>query len=273
MLEMKENATVMSPIVEVDNLCVSYGKRMVLSGVSISVAASEILAILGVSGCGKTTLLKAMIGLLKPACGVVRLFGKEIGDVDDPETVTILKKVGVLYQNGALLGSLTIGENIALPIQMHAKLSGKIISEIVQLKLTQVGLPSAAPLYPRELSGGMRKRAALARALALDPPLLFCDEPSAGLDPVTAAGLDDLLLKLRQDLGITIVVVTHELASIRAIADSAIFLHKGSVYFKGILSQALGATSGPLFDFFNRRGPSSSSGSHGRARFVVERNA
>jgi phospholipid/cholesterol/gamma-HCH transport system ATP-binding protein len=270
---MSESSLPLHPIVEVDDLFVAYGDHTVLSGVSIAVAPSEILTILGESGCGKTTLLKAMIGLLKPSRGIVRLFGKGIGEIDDPATADTLKKVGVLYQNGALLGSLTIGENVALPLQMHAKLSGKIVAEIVQLKLTQVGLPGAAPLYPRELSGGMRKRASLARALALDPPLLFCDEPSAGLDPVTAAGLDDLLLKLRQDLGITIVVITHELASIRTIADSAVFLHKGKVYFKGMLSQALDATSGPLFDFFNRRGPLSAAASRSGAHFVVERTA
>jgi phospholipid/cholesterol/gamma-HCH transport system ATP-binding protein len=270
---MTENSSQNHTIIEVDDLFVTYGARMVLSGVCISVTASEILAILGESGCGKTTLLKAMIGLLKPSRGIVRLFGKEMGDVDDPATVDVLKKVGVLYQNGALLGSLTIGENVALPLQMHAKLEGKLVGEIVQLKLAQVGLSGAASLFPRELSGGMRKRASLARALALDPPLLFCDEPSAGLDPVTAAGLDDLLLKLRQDLGITIVVITHELASIRSIADSAVFLHRGNVYFKGKLSQALSATSGPLFDFFNRRGPSGEAASHVGAQFVVERTA
>jgi phospholipid/cholesterol/gamma-HCH transport system ATP-binding protein len=263
----------MNPIVEVDNLFVTYGAKMILSGVSLSVVASEIIAILGESGCGKTTLLKTMIGLLKPSRGMVRLFGKEIGDIDDPDTVDNLKRVGVLYQNGALLGSMTIGENIALPLQMHAHLAGKIVDEIVQLKLTQVGLPGAAALYPQELSGGMRKRASLARALVLDPPLLFCDEPSAGLDPVTAAGLDELLLKLRQDLGITIVLITHELASIRAIADNTVFLHRGSVYFKGMLSQALSATSGPLFDFFNRRGPSGETFPQQGARFVVERTA
>jgi phospholipid/cholesterol/gamma-HCH transport system ATP-binding protein len=268
---MKELALFSGPVAEVDDLFVNYGENKVLSGVSLSVAASEILAILGVSGCGKTTLLKAMIGLLTPEKGSVRLFGKEIKDLDSPEAIDILKRVGVLYQNGALLGSLTVGDNIALPLQMHAKLAGNIVHEIVQLKLTQVGLPDAAALYPQELSGGMRKRASLARALALDPPLLFCDEPSAGLDPVTAAGLDDLLLRLRQDLGITIVVVTHELASIRSIADKAVFLFKGGVYFQGKLSQALDATSGPLFDFFNRREPSGGTNPGRGADFVVER--
>jgi phospholipid/cholesterol/gamma-HCH transport system ATP-binding protein len=268
---MKELTLFSGPIVEVDDLFINYGENKVLSGISLSVSASEIVAILGVSGCGKTTLLKAMVGLLTPEKGSVRLFGKEIKDLDSPETIDILKRVGVLYQNGALLGSMTVGDNIALPLEMHAKLSGNIVREIVQLKLTQVGLQGAAGLYPQELSGGMRKRASLARALALDPPLLFCDEPSAGLDPVTATGLDDLLLKLRQDLGITIVVVTHELASIRSIADTAVFLFKGGVYFQGKLSQALNTTSGPVFDFFNRREPSAGANPRRGAAFVVER--
>jgi phospholipid/cholesterol/gamma-HCH transport system ATP-binding protein len=268
---MKENIVLTNTAIEVKDLVVSYGGNTVLSDVSVSVETSKIRVILGTSGCGKTTLLKAMVGLLTPTQGSVRLFGREVKELDSIETVDILKRVGILYQNGALLGSLTVGDNIALPLQMHARLSKDMIREIVQLKLTQVGLPAAAPLYPRELSGGMRKRAALARALVLDPPLLFCDEPSAGLDPVTSAGLDDLLLKLREDLGITIVVVTHELSSIRSIADSVIFLFKGRVHFQGSLSQALSATSGPLFDFFNRRETSSLPGPRSGPEFVVER--
>jgi phospholipid/cholesterol/gamma-HCH transport system ATP-binding protein len=269
---MNETSLSRSAVVEVKDLVVNYGGSTVLGGVTLSVTASEIRAILGASGCGKTTLLKVMVGLLCPAAGSVRLFGREIKDLDSPETVDLLKRVGVLYQNGALLGSLTVGDNIALPLQMHARLAKDVVREIVRLKLTQVGLPEAAMLYPRELSGGMRKRAALARALALDPPLLLCDEPSAGLDPVTSAGLDDLLLKLREDLGITIVVVTHELSSIRAIADSVVFLFKGGVYFQGSLSQALGAPAGPLFDFFNRREAAAGPGPRGGRGFVVERS-
>ena len=258
-------------VVEVDDLVVTYGGNTVLTGVSLSVGESEIRAILGTSGCGKTTLLKVMVGLLPPARGRVQLFGREIKDLDSPETIDILKRVGVLYQNGALLGSLTVGDNIALPLQMHTKLTGGAIREIVQLKLTQVGLPDASALYPRELSGGMRKRAALARALALDPPLLFCDEPSAGLDPVTSAGLDELLLKLREDLRITIVIVTHELSSIRSIADRVAFLYKGGVYFQGSLSSALADPSGPMHDFFNRKEAPADQGMSDRQHFVVER--
>ncbi len=242
-----------APTAEVRDLVVKYGDNTVLSNVTATFASSEIRVILGTSGCGKTTLLKSMIGLLRPASGTVRLFGQTLGDIDAPETVVLLRRIGVLFQNGAMLGSLTTAENVALPLDMHTSLPASIIKDIVQNKLAQVGLPKAGHLYPSELSGGMRKRAALARALALEPPLVFCDEPSAGLDPVTSAGLDELLLSLRESLGITLVVVTHELASIDRIADNIVFLHKGSVLFEGKLSEAKEQRSGAIFDFFRRR--------------------
>jgi len=242
-------------IVEIKDLVARYGSRVILNNISTSFNSSEISVILGTSGCGKTTLLKSIVGLLKPFSGSIKIFGTEIKDQDDPSTVEVLKKVGVLFQNGALLGSLTVAENVALPLQMHTDLPEKLIKEIVQYKLVQVDLPHAAGLYPGELSGGMRKRAGLARALALDPPLVFCDEPSAGLDPVTSAGLDDLLIKLREALGITIVVVTHELFSIEKIADNITFLSKGSLLFDGPLTEALKQENGPIADFFKRHEP------------------
>jgi phospholipid/cholesterol/gamma-HCH transport system ATP-binding protein len=246
---MKENR---KPVITINNLVARYGDHTVLNNITTAFYPSEIRVVLGTSGCGKSTLLKSIVGLLKPYSGTVKIYDTEIIDQDDPKSVDILKKIGVLFQNGALLGSITVGENVALPLQMHTKLSDEIIREIVQMKLNDVDLPHVADLYPNELSGGMRKRAALARALALDPPLLFCDEPSAGLDPVTSAGLDDLLLRIKDRFGITIMVVTHELHSIEKIADTLLFLHKGALVFDGPYQDVKKIESGPIFNFFNR---------------------
>ena len=239
-------------IIEIRDLVAKYGDKTILNNISTEIYSSEICVILGTSGCGKTTLLKNIIGLLRPFSGSVKIFGIPMGELDSEETVEVLKKIGILFQNGALLGSLTSGENIALPLKMHTTLPDTIINEIVHLKLAQVDLPHAANLYPGELSGGMRKRVAMARALVLDPPILFCDEPSAGLDPVTANGLDDLLLKIRETLGITIVVITHELLSIKKIADRIIFLHTGNLLYDGLFQDAQAIDKGPVYDFFNR---------------------
>ncbi|OGS37650.1 MAG: ABC transporter ATP-binding protein [Elusimicrobia bacterium RIFOXYB2_FULL_49_7] len=258
------------PIVEADHITVHYGQHTVLNEVSAEFMPSQITVILGTSGCGKTTLLKTLVGLLTPVSGRVRLFGQPLADQDAPATRDMLKKTGMLFQNGALLGSLTVAENVALPLTLHSALHHDIIDEIVRIKLSQVGMPQAANLYPSELSGGMRKRAALARALALEPPLLFCDEPSAGLDPVTSAGLDELLLKLRESLGITIIVVTHELLSIQRIADSILFLHKGSVLYSGTLEKAREAQTGPIHDFFARHESATPESINDAGNFIVE---
>ena len=239
-------------VINVKNLVAKYGERTVLHDVSTSFNSSEIKVVLGTSGCGKTTFLKHTIGLLKPAGGSVSILGTLIGELDSPETVATLKRIGVMYQYGALLGSLTVGENIALPLKMHTSLPADLIEEIVRGKLADVSLDIAYDLLPGELSGGMRKRAAIARALVLDPPILFCDEPSAGLDPVTSAGLDDLLIDMRDRLGITIVVITHEIESIRKIADKILYLEQGHVLYDGALSEALKLENGPVANFFNR---------------------
>jgi phospholipid/cholesterol/gamma-HCH transport system ATP-binding protein len=212
-------------VVRVEDLTLGYGERVVLEDVNLSVSSGEIVTILGGSGCGKSTLLKAMIGLLPPWKGNVVLGGEVITGRDKVSALAAARrKIGVLFQSGALLGSLSLAENIALPIQEFTKLPPEVIEAIVHLKLEMVGLEGFDTLLPAELSGGMRKRAALARAIALDPEILFCDEPSAGLDPVTSAELDELLLELKRALGITMVLVTHELPSIEAISDRCIML-------------------------------------------------
>ena len=202
------------------------GTRLIYDQVSFSVSAGEIFVILGGSGCGKSTLMKQIIGLLPPSAGTIRVLGHDMYAGDDRGDV--LTRIGVMFQSGALFGSMTLLENVMLPLQMHTDLPAEAREEVARAKLGLVGLSDSAALLPAEISGGMAKRAAIARALALDPPLLFLDEPSAGLDPVTSAGLDQLILDLRATLHATFVVVTHELASILAIADRCIMLDRGA---------------------------------------------
>jgi len=212
------------PILQVHQLDLAYDDHVVMRDLNFSVNRGEVFVIMGGSGCGKSTLLKVLIGLKKPAQGQVVYDNKDFWAVDHARQQMLLKRFGVLYQSGALWSSLTVGENVALPLQLYSALTPAQIKDMVHLKLSLVGLGGYEDLYPSELSGGMRKRAGLARAIALDPDIVFFDEPSAGLDPVSARMLDDLILQLRDYVGATIVVVTHELASIFAIADNAIFL-------------------------------------------------
>ncbi|MBC7792628.1 MAG: ATP-binding cassette domain-containing protein [Clostridia bacterium] len=218
---------------EVKNLTAKYGERVIMSGVSMHVRKGTIHVILGGSGSGKSTFLKHVVGLMMPAAGEVRLLGMNIAEADEPEYEATMCRVGMLFQGGALLNSLTLHENVALPLQEMTTLSKSVIDDIVRMKLEQVSLLHAAERVPPELSGGMKKRAALARAMALDPEILFCDEPSAGLDPITAVELDHLLIDLRERFGMTIVVVTHELASIELISDDVTMLGRGSLIATG----------------------------------------
>jgi len=237
-------------ILEIQDLDFWYGEQHVLDGVNFNVRTGEIMVIIGGSGSGKTTVLKNIIGLNKPRSGSIRLLGNEMTLIEEEDLETVLHDVGVMYQNGALLNSMNVGENIALPLEMHTDMSPKLRKEVAELKLVQVELGGTYYKYPRELSGGMRKRAAVARAMVMDPKIIFCDEPSAGLDPVTTRELDKLLINLKENLNMTIVVVSHEIESVRRIADRITYIEKGKVLYTGVLKDALAQKIPAVQDFF-----------------------
>jgi phospholipid/cholesterol/gamma-HCH transport system ATP-binding protein len=242
-------------IVAVDKLVAHWGERLILEDIDFSVRPGEIMAIIGGSGSGKTTLLRHLLGLHKPTSGRILLFGKDLNRLGPVARHELRSRIGMSFQGGALFNSLSVGDNIALPLREHTELDEQTIRIMVRMKLELVQLSGFEDLMPAQLSGGMLKRAALARAIVLDPPLLFFDEPSAGLDPVVAADIDNLILKLRDSFGMTIVVVTHELASAFKIADRVTVLDHGKILFSGDVEALQGSSSERVQDLLNRRAP------------------
>jgi len=239
-------------MISLRDLRASYGNREILHGVSFEVKRGEILVILGGSGSGKSTLLRTLVGLARPSSGQIWIKGKNIATISHAEMDEIRKKMGMSFQGGALFGSMTVGENVALPLREHTKLEDSTIDIMVRLKLQQVGLEGFEYYLPSQLSGGMRKRAAVARALAMDPEILLFDEPSAGLDPIIAAGIDQLILELKQAFRMTILVVTHELASAFLVADRMVLIDKGNIVAVGTTEEMRSSTQPRVRQFLDR---------------------
>jgi len=233
------------PVLRVVDLVKRFEGRAVLDGVNLEVRAGETLVVMGGSGCGKSTLLRHIIGSLRPDEGYVELFGRNLNLLDEPEMNELRLRFGILFQSGALFNSMTVGENVALPLREHTNLDEQTIEIMVKIKLEQVGLREAVDLMPAEISGGMKKRAGLARAIALDPEILFYDEPSAGLDPVTSAEIDQLIIDLSRKLGVTSVVVTHEMDSAFRVADRMAMLDRGKMLKVGSRAEFEALRDGP----------------------------
>ncbi len=239
--------------IEVEDLETYYGDRQILRGVSLKVAPEEIMVIMGGSGSGKSTLLRYILGLNPPHAGTIKLLGNDISKISSQELYLLKKDIGVSFQSGALMRSLSVGENICMPLKEHTKLDENTMHIMARMKLEVVNLSGFEDLMPAELSGGMIKRAAIARAIVMDPKLLFFDEPSAGLDPVVAAELDELILHLRSALKMTIVVVTHELDSAFKIADRITILDQGKILLTGTTEEVKNSDDRRIQDLLNRR--------------------
>lgn len=243
------------PVIECRNLVCGYGDIAVLEDVNVEIYRGEIAALLGGSGSGKSTLLKTIVGLLPPLSGEIRLLGEDIYAMTPKERAQVLKRTGMLYQYGALFGSRTIYDNISLPLRQHTSLPEPVIREMVRQKLSLVGLEGLEFRLPADVSGGQRKRVALARATIMDPEIVFADEPSAGLDPVVAAGLDALLRQMQRLFGVTMVVVTHELESIKILADRVIMLADGRIRAVGTVEELSKSDDEIVYNFFHRVPP------------------
>nr|AUN36983.1 methionine ABC transporter ATP-binding protein [uncultured bacterium] len=246
-------------IIEVRDLVVKYGERTVLDGINLDVKRGEIFVILGGSGCGKSTLLRTLVGLMKPHSGTISYEGEELTKMGHQQRTEIRKKIGMCFQGSALFNSITVGDNVAMPLREHTRLPASTIDIMMKMKLDLVGLGGFDRYMPAELSGGMKKRAGLARAMAMDPKIIFYDEPSAGLDPIVAAGLDELIRKLQHTFNLTSVVVTHEMESVKLIADRVCMLQEGRVVGMGSLEELRALDCPFVKQFFDRR-PDDSSG-------------
>jgi phospholipid/cholesterol/gamma-HCH transport system ATP-binding protein len=240
-------------VIEVDNLVTHYGDRLILKGVSLTIQQGEIMVIMGGSGSGKSTLLRHLMALEKATSGSIKLLGNELTQLSQIELYALCRKIGVSFQGGALFSSMTVGENIVLPLREHTDLDRMTMDIMARLKLEVVDLAGFENLMPSELSGGMVKRAALARAIIMDPALLFCDEPSAGLDPVVSSALDELILRLRDAMQMTIVVVTHELDSAFKIADRITVLDQGDILMVGTVEEVRNSSNERIQNLLNRR--------------------
>ena len=240
------------PVLRMRDIVTRFGKQVVHDGISFDVQRGEVLALVGGSGSGKTTLLREMLQLQLPTSGSIELFGHDLTSIEDGEQRALKRRIGVLFQRGALFGSLSVLDNVALPLREHSSLGPDLIAQIATLKIGLVGLPAdAAAKMPSQLSGGMIKRAGLARALALDPELLMLDEPSSGLDPVSARALDRLILELKAALGLTVLIVTHDLDSIRIVADRVVMLGKGALLAVGGVDELLQSENQMVREYFN----------------------
>ena len=239
-------------VISIRNLRVGYGDVEILHGISLDIRRHETMVILGGSGSGKSTLLRTLVGLEEPSAGEVLINGSDIARIARRDLDEIRKKLGISFQGGALFGSMTVGENVALPLREHTRLEDSTIRIVVRMKLEQVGLAEFENYMPAQLSGGMKKRAAIARAMVMDPEILLFDEPSAGLDPIIAAGIDKLILTLKTAFGMTIVVVTHELASAFAIADRMILIDQGEIMALGTPAELKECTNPRVRQFLDR---------------------
>lgn len=251
-IETTSQDNVQEYAIVVDHLVTYFGERRILDDVNVRVRRGEVLVVLGGSGCGKTTFLRHLIGLLQPYSGQIYIKGQEITQLTEDKMNEIRKKMGMLFQSAALFNSMTLGDNVALPLREHTKLADSTIKIMSRIKLGLVGLTGFDDFKPAQLSGGMKKRAGLARALAMDPEILFFDEPSAGLDPIIAAEIDELILKLKRAFRMTMVVVTHELASAFLIADCILMLDKGKVIAFGTPDDIRASTHPRVVQFLNR---------------------